>query len=409
MNRNSTFRGVMSAFIMALLCLSAFTWGLSVDGVTPVNNRDYVSAVHTLIKGAKSNIRVMAYQAWYYEDYPNSDSNIFIEELIEAKKRGVEVWFFLETSNWDENLDDKNHAYAKRLEKGGIKVFFDHKEYTSHEKVIIIDDYATVVASINWSHFSLWLNNEVGVIIWSRPVAKAFSEYMNDLLKQAGHDAIPLTKSEKVIPSEGFEKLQAEDVTLLTNRAYFPALHEAFEKAKNSIHVVQRQALYYTMVPPYATDKDRKPGDPISQTNVLMKDLIRAKKRGVDVQVVLDAEVRKRKSTGEWQVNNRNEDFAMRLLAGSITVYYDSLTTQTHAKMVIVDDQTIVGSTNWTYNALEQGNEASVLIKSTEVADYYRDFVEEIKRPGLKVEPGFDIFSLMRERKRKDEEAEKKR
>lgn len=409
MKRYLTFRAILTVCILiALFYLPGWSLCLPADGVTPVNNRDYVAAVHTLIKGAKSNIRVMAYQAWHYEDYPNSDSNLFLEELIEAKKRGVDVWFFLETSNWNENLDKKNHEYARRLEKGGIKVYFDHEELTSHQKVIIIDDYATVVASINWSHFSLWLNNEVGVIVWSRPVAGAFSEYMNQLLEQAGHDPIPPTGSEKALSHEGFEMLPAQDVALLTNRNYFPALDEAFKKAEDSIQVVQRQALYYTMVPPYATDKARKPGEPISQTNALLKDLIRAKKRGVDVQVVLDAEVRKR-STGEWRVNNRNEDFAMRLLAGGVTVYYDSLTTQTHAKMVIVDDQTIVGSTNWTYNALEQGNEASVLIKSKEVADYYREYVEEIKRPGIKVEPGFDLFSLMRERKRADEEADEKR
>jgi len=408
MNRYFPGKTLLVLLLLFIVILPQSLFALPAEGVTPINNRGYVASVHKLFQNAQSSIRIMAYQAWFYEDYPDSDSNIFLEELIDARKRGVDVKVFLETSNWNQNLDNKNKDYAKRLEDANIPVFFDHKEITSHEKVIIIDGFATVVSSNNWSHFSLWINNEVAVIIWSRQVAKAFGEYLNELMRQAGHDPLSLETGEKTISMDEFKTYPARDILLMNNRDYFPMAHEAFQSAKEKIRVVQRSALYYTMVPSYAPEKNLEPGEPVSQVNILIKDLIEAKKHGVDVQVVLDAEVRKRRSTGEWTVNYDNEDTAMRLLAGGVTVYYDSLTTQTHAKMLIVDDQTVVGSTNWTYNAVEIGNEASVLIKSKPVAEVYYQFFDDLKEAGIQAKPGFDLFSLKRELEAKDKKNPKK-
>lgn len=394
-------RSVLAALLLFIF-LGAQAFALPADGVTPVNSRDYVVAVHKLLNNAKTSIRVMAYQTFFYDEFPDSDSNKFLQELIDAKKRGVEVYVFLETSNWNSGLDAKNKDFAKRLGKGGVKVYFDHKEITSHEKVIIVDEYATLIASNNWSHFSLWLNYEVAAIIWSDEVAAAFVDYFNKLMTEAGNDPIKLKKVENIItPKElGYEALPAEDIILATNRKYFPIVQKAFQNAEKKIRVVQRSALYYTMLPPYA-EKILKPGEPVSQINILLDELIKARKRDVEVQVILDAEVRKN-SKGKWVVNDDNEDFAIRLMAGGVDVYYDDLVTQTHAKMVIVDDQTIVGSTNWTLNAVEQGNEASVLIKSKEVTDVYLKYCDELKSKGVKVESGFSLYSHMQDLKEKD-------
>jgi phosphatidylserine/phosphatidylglycerophosphate/cardiolipin synthase-like enzyme len=92
------------------------------------------------------------------------------------------------------------------------------------------------------------------------------------------------------------------------------------------------------------------------------------------------------------------------LLAGGVPVYYDSLTTQTHAKMVLVDDMTIVGSTNWTHNALVDGNEASVLVKSKEVSEIYRKYFDTLKGEGIRVTPDTDLYTMKKEMEKKDKE-----
>lgn len=402
-------RWFVVSVLIALTLLSVTIYALPSDGVTPINNHEYVAAVHKLINNAKSSIRVMAYQAWYYTDYPGSDSNRFVDELVSARKRGVQVFVLLDTSNWNESLDKQNKDYGQRLEAGGVKVYFDNYEITSHQKVVIVDDYATVVSSNNWSHYSLWQNNEVAIIIWSKAVADAFTLYMNQMMKQAGHEPLPLltkleTSSHVTAKDLAFKTYQATDVLPLPNREYFPGIHNAFLNARQSIRVVQRSAQYYTVLPQHSAQKALIPGEPISPMNVLMKDLIASEKRGVDVQVILDAELRKRRSTGEWNVDNSNEDFTMRLLAGGVPVYYDSLTTQTHAKMVLVDDMTIVGSTNWTHNALVDGNEASVLVKSKEVSEIYRKYFDTLKGEGIRVTPDTDLFTMKKEMEKKDKE-----
>jgi len=365
------------------------------ESVTPINNRDYCPAIHKLIKNAKSNIRIMAYQTFYYTDFPDSDSNMFVQELGDARKRGVQVWVLLESSNWDENVESQNKEFAKRLEAQGVTVFFDKYDITSHQKVVIVDDYATVVSSNNWSHYSLWQNNEVAVIVWSAPIAKAFTDYMNERMKEAGHEPLPPTSATAQVDAKslGYKTYPAQQVIPIANRDYFPKVHEAFQNAKKSIRVVQRSAQYYTMLPSYSK-KELQPGEPVSQMNILLKDLIEAKKRNIDVQVILDAEMRKRKSTGDWKVDTSNEDFAMRLLAGDVPVFYDSLETQTHAKMAMVDDWVIVGSTNWTHNAIEQGNEASVMILSKELAEVYYQYFEERKKEGIPVTPDTDLNTM---------------
>ena len=50
-------------------------------------------------------------------------------------------------------------------------------------------------------------------------------------------------------------------------------------------------------------------------------------------------------------------------------VVYDPVTVTTHTKLLIIDGEiSVVGSTNWTYSALEKNHEVSVLIRSPEVA-----------------------------------------
>ena len=139
-------------------------------------------------------------------------------------------------------------------------------------------------------------------------------------------------------------------------------------------------AMYYMVRPSYAPSTLPTTTTIVpSLTNLLLKDLIRAQERGVDVRVLLDIQ--------ENSVN-RNLDFANRLLAHGIKVYYDDPKVTLHAKMLLVDDDiTVVGSTNWSLNALEQGNEASVLIQSDKVNQVYADYFLHLLRESTLITP----------------------
>jgi len=154
--------------------------------------------------------------------------------------------------------------------------------------------------------------------------------------------------------------LPAEDVIPMPNRDYVPILHKALQNAKKSIHITMFTMRYY---PDYPNDAN----------SIIIGDLIAAKKRGVDVKIILDA--------SNWNISNtvKNKDMGDSLRRAGIEVYYDPLNVTTHNKMLIIDGEiTILGSHNWSFYALERNNEVSVLIKSKEVAKAFEQVFKEI-------------------------------
>ena len=160
--------------------------------------------------------------------------------------------------------------------------------------------------------------------------------------------------------------LPAEDVQLVTDADYFQVAKKMIQEAKHSIQVMMFEMDYY----------DRNPNTP---SNHLIRELISAQKRGVKVEVVL--EVRE----GEDRTAKRNRRTGKFLSDGGVEVTYDSLFKTTHAKCMVVDRKlTLLGSTNWTYYALTNNNEASVLIQSKEVAKALVDYFNRVKAAGSK-------------------------
>jgi phosphatidylserine/phosphatidylglycerophosphate/cardiolipin synthase-like enzyme len=374
----------VSLSVTLFLLLAAAAYQLPVEGITPINDRDYAPAVMRLIDAARDNIKVMLYQARYYDEFPGSFSNDLADGLVRARKRGVSVTAIVERADWNADNTKWNEHFAKKLAAGGVEVYLDPMNITSHQKVMLVDDEVTVVGSANWSHYSLTRNNEASVAVWSQDVNKAFQQYFNQRLAESilyeGSLTTP-TLAKRFTPF--FPMLPTSDVKLLANRDYFPGVHEAFSAAKNRICVIQMEAFYY-MTPPKPPGGEAKPIEPASQvpgaenpTKQLLRDLADAKNRGVDVKVILDVQSGQR---------NANEDFANRLLARGVDVYYDSPSTTTHAKMILVDDDTtILGSTNWSFPAIALGNEASVLIKSRDVNRTYFQYFERVLRSSRSV------------------------
>ena len=164
-------------------------------------------------------------------------------------------------------------------------------------------------------------------------------------------------------PSVG---MPVEDLRVVTNEQYFRVARDLIREAKHSVRVMMFEMAYYA-----------KHGD--APTNVLIKELIGAKKRGLKVEVIL--EVRE----GQDRTTKGNRRTGKILAEGGVEVVYDSVLKTTHAKLMIVDEQsTLLGSTNWTYSALSKNNEASVVIRSKEVAKDLLEFFTKVKGTGVK-------------------------
>ena len=376
---------VACSFFILLVSFAPPATALPAEGVTPVNNREYGNAVRELIQKSKKSLAIMLYQARFYPEYPDTLTNYLVHDLIAAKQRGVDVKIVVDTGDWNpQQKNEYNTDFVDRLTTSGIEIWEDSPEEVSHQKVICIDDDITVVSSNNWLYYSIAKNNEVAVVIYSPQVNQWFRDYFAERVK----GGTPRANVSATGPDPGFlasdmpglkgsdladlRKYPVTDVQPIPNRQFYPAVHDLLLSASQSIDVVQHSIDLRTSYR-LASGQTPLPGQPQSLVNVLVEDLISAKKRGVKVRVVLEKfEDRPSEST----------DVTARLLMDNgIEVYQDDLTVTTHAKLVVVDDdKVVVGSTNWTSNAVENGNEASVVLVSPEVNKVYKGYVETVLR-----------------------------
>lgn len=157
-----------------------------------------------------------------------------------------------------------------------------------------------------------------------------------------------------------------EDVQLVTDAQHFDVAKKMIQEGKSSIRVMMYEMVYYNK-------------HPNSPSNILIRGLIDAKKRGVKVEVIL--EVRE----GEDQTTKNNRLSGKILSEGGVEVIYDLLLKTTHAKLMVVDMEVILlGSANWTFAGLTKNHEASVLIRSKEVAKELIDYFNRVKATATK-------------------------
>lgn len=178
--------GIFISFIV--LAKTAYT--LPAEDVEIINNRDYFPSVHELFKNAKKSIYVIMFSAYYYDDHPNSPSNLLLKDLADAKKRGLDVMVILD------QCEDSPRGFLKKkkiqpeglegvvkfLEKNGIPYKLDKEDVTTHAKLIIVDEMYTVIGSTNWSYSALKKNNETAVIIKSDKVAGRYVDYLKNIM-----------------------------------------------------------------------------------------------------------------------------------------------------------------------------------------------------------------------------------
>lgn len=155
---------------------------LPADDVQVITNRDYFPAVIKLFDNAEHSIFVFMFTARIYPEYPEDVNWKLLHALIGAKKRGVDVKVILDASSWNKDNTLKNKHMADSLKAGGVEVYYDPLDVTSHPKLLIIDHRYTVVGSTNWSYYAIEKNNEASVLIDSESVAGAFEEYFNKTL-----------------------------------------------------------------------------------------------------------------------------------------------------------------------------------------------------------------------------------
>lgn len=163
-------------------------------------------------------------------------------------------------------------------------------------------------------------------------------------------------------------EVSSQELKLITDLEYFPVAQKIIQEAKSSIRVMMFEMGYYEKYP-------------LTPSNLLIKELIAACKRGIKVEVILEVKDNKDRAT------IRNRQTGKILAAGGVIVFYDSPFKTMHAKCLVVDEKIVlVGSTNWTYYALTNNNEVALLLHSPKLGRELSAYFNQVKATGQKEE-----------------------
>lgn len=159
------------------------------------------------------------------------------------------------------------------------------------------------------------------------------------------------------------------DVRDISGSKYFPAVREAIANAGKSITAV----MFLIELPQSEAN---------NKTQQLVDELIKAQKRGVKVEVILDQNVDfvNQRHESDWLGKVRSFRAYKQLKEAGVAVHYDEISTYTHAKAIVIDEKIVIlGSTNWTQTSLERSVETNVLVESEEAAKSYLEYFETIE------------------------------
>jgi phosphatidylserine/phosphatidylglycerophosphate/cardiolipin synthase-like enzyme len=154
-------------------------YSLPAEDVQVVTDAQYFPVAKKMIQEAKSSIQIMMFEMGYYDEYPNTPSNLLIKELIKAKKRGVKVEVILEAREGEDRTTRRNRHTGKILSESGVDVVYDSLSKTTHAKLMVVDGQFILLGSTNWTYYALTDNHEASVLIRSKEVAKDSTNYFN--------------------------------------------------------------------------------------------------------------------------------------------------------------------------------------------------------------------------------------
>jgi len=166
-------------FILLSTFPASLSYSLPAEDVQFVADAQYFQVAKKMIQEAKHSIQVMMFEMGYYDQHPDTPSNLLIKDLIDAKKRGVKVQVILEAREGEDRTTRRNRHTGKILSEGGVEVIYDSLSKTTHAKLMVVDGGLTLLGSTNWTYYALTSNNEASVLVRSKEVAQAITDYFN--------------------------------------------------------------------------------------------------------------------------------------------------------------------------------------------------------------------------------------
>lgn len=133
------------------------------------------------ISEAWEEVRMAAF-LFKTDGFKTNWASVILDDLIEAKNRGVKVEVFLDRQDvsspfQNPDLARINEQTMRLLKDAGIPVIMDSPAKTTHCKVVVIDRRFVFMGSHNLTKSAFKYNNELSVLIDSPTLAQEISNY----------------------------------------------------------------------------------------------------------------------------------------------------------------------------------------------------------------------------------------
>lgn len=273
---------------------------------------------------------------------------VSIKEIDDAIKsavaRGVKFRFVYDYTLKNDYYPDSGEMASLAVQSKNDLVAGNSKltEYLMHNKFAVFDNKKVVTGSLNYSKtdFSEF-NSNVVFLIDSLQLAKIYTDEFEQMLNGKFHtDKKKRTKVEKIYLSDS------------TLEAYFSPQDMAIET--QVISYVEKAQKYIYMPVFVLTHKG------------LESALIRAKERGVDVKIIVDA------------TNVFAKGSSVKYLREvGIPVKIENYAGKLHSKSIIIDDEYILsGSMNFSNSGERRNDENMLVIKNSRFAMFYKGYFD---------------------------------
>ena len=259
--------------------------------------------------------------------------------LKSALKRGVKIRLVYDSGQNGGNIYPDTKVLTELIKNSRSDINSPEVKNIMHNKFYIFDNRILITGSANLSHTDMsGFNSNSIVVIKSPEAAKIYADEFNRMYNGAFHN-------DKI--SAGVKKLTLGESEI---QIYFSPQDKA---VKNAVIPLINNAQKYIYIPTFV----------LTERNAVDA-LIKAKQRGVDVRIIIDA------LNASVQHSKHKE-----LRGGGILVKTENYAGKMHSKSMIVDDKyTIIGSMNFSNSGENRNDENLIVINNEKIAKFYKNF-----------------------------------
>ena len=259
-----------------------------------------------------------------------------IEKAINnAKLRGVKIRLVYDLNAKGENIYPDTNSFIGLIPDSVSDRNSAEANNTMHNKFYIIDGKTVITGSANLSHTDMsGFNSNSIAVINSNNVADYYTKEFNQMYSGKFHS----------------DKKPENNKTCDNITIFFSPQDKAVEKG---VLPLIKNAKRYIYIPAFVITEKR-----------ITEELIKAKKRGVDVKIIADALNTVTKHSKHKYLRDAGIPLKAENYAGKM-----------HSKTMIIDDEyLIIGSMNFSYSGENKNDENMLVIKDGGIAEFYKKF-----------------------------------